>query len=168
MPRSRRSPFKPKRLTNRTSRMIARHERDSQWEFMERVAREEIVWMCPWDKYKKHGPRCPGICAFSRFIPEGDQWKCAQCGRVMSSIPDDGVYVFGLIGSNEFFHWLDSHEEWWNRGRWSERRCARSIRITEVGRKALADREQYDMEPIFGGMVEPGYVVTPWPKKRVA
>jgi len=125
----------PKRLTNKTMRVIARRERDSQWEFMERVAREGIVWMCPWDKYKRH--------------KDGD-----------------GVYVFGLIGSNEFYHWLDSHKDWWIRGRWSEKRCARSIRITPAGLKALKNREQYDMEPIYGGMVEPGYVVTPWPVKR--
>lgn len=161
--------MKPKRLTDKTMRMIARRERDGQWEFMERVAREGIVWMCPWDKHRKHGPRCPGICAaLSRFTPEGEQWKCAQCGRVLPEIPDDGVYVFGLIGSNEFYHWLGDHKDWWVRGRWSEKRCARSIRITAAGRKALKNREQYDMEPIYGGMVEPGYVVTPWPRKKAA
>jgi hypothetical protein len=124
----------PKRLTDRNSRMMARRERDSQWEFMERVAREGIVWMCPWDKHGKHKN-------------------------------GDGVYVFGLIGSNEFYHWLSEHKDWWKRGRWSEKRCARSIRITDAGRKALKARDHYDMEPIFGGMVEPGYVVTPWPRK---
>ena len=122
--------MKPKRLTDRTMRMIARRERDGQWEFMERVAREGIVWMCPWDKYGRHKN-------------------------------GDGVYVFGLLGSNEFYHWLDSHKDWWIRGRWSEKRCARSIRITDAGRKALKNREKYDMELIFGGMVEPGYVVMP-------
>ncbi len=127
--------MKPKRLTSRIQREFARRERDCQWEFMERVAREGTVWMCPWDKYKRH--------------KDGD-----------------GVYVFGLVGSNEFFHWLDSHKDWWKRGRWSEKRCARSIRITEAGRKALANREQYDMEPIYGGMVEPGYIVTPARPRR--
>lgn len=126
--------MKPKRLTDRSSRIFARRERDAQWEFMERVAREGIVWMCPWDKYKRHGA--------------------------------DGVYVFGLLGSNELLSWLASHKDWWKRGRWSEKRCARSIRITKAGRKALRNRELYDMEQIFGGMVEPGYVVTPWPRKR--
>ncbi len=145
---------------------MARRERDSQWGFMERVAREGVVWMCPWDKHKKHGPRCPGICASSRFIPEGDEWKCARCGRVVPKIPNDRVYVFGLIGSNEFFHWLHSHKDWWKQGRWSDKRCARSIRIADAGRKALRNRTKYDMEPIFGGMVEPGYAVIPWLRKR--
>lgn len=153
--------MKPKRLTDRNSRMFARRERDAQWEFMERVKREGIVWMCPWDKYHKHGPRCPGICASSRFIPEAEQWKCAQCGRVLPQIPDDRVYVFGLIGSNELFGWLAAHKDWWKRGRWSEKRCARSIRITDAGRKALRNRHLYDMEEIHGGMVEPGYIVRP-------
>lgn len=129
--------MKPKRLTDRSSRIFARRERDAEWAFMERVAREGIVWMCPWDKYGKHKN-------------------------------GDGVYVFGLIGSTEFYHWLSSHEDWWKRGRWSEKRCARSIRITAAGRKALKNRHLYDMEPIFGGMVEPGYIVTPWPRKKVA
>lgn len=160
--------MKPKRLTDRSARMFARRERDAQWAFMERVASEGIVWMCPWDKYRKHGPRCPGICAFSRFIPEGDQWKCAQCGRIIAEIPDDHVYVFGLIGSNELSGWLAAHKDWWKRGRWSEKRCARSIRITSAGRKALKNRHLYDMEEIHGGMVEPGYVVRPWPRKVTA
>jgi hypothetical protein len=124
--------MKPKRLTDRRSRIFARRERDAQWAFMERVAREGIVWMCPWDKYGRHKN-------------------------------GDGVYVFGLIGSNEFYHWLHSHKDWWKHGRWSEKRCARSIRITDAGRDALANRARYDMEEIFGGMVEPGYVVRPWP-----
>lgn len=160
--------MKPKRLTDRSSRMFARRERDAQWGFMERVAREGIVWMCPWDKHRKHGPRCPGICAFSRFTPEGEQWKCAQCRRVIPKIPDDGVYVFGLIGANELFAWIADHKDWWKRGRWSEKRCARSIRITDAGRGALKNKHLYDGELIYGGMVEPGYVVKPWPQKRAA
>lgn len=129
--------MKPKRLNSYRERMIARRERDSQWGFMERVAREGVVWICPWDKYGKH-----------------------ENG--------DGVYVFGLLGSNEFYAWLNSHKDWWKKGRWSDKRCAKSIRITEAGRIALQNRYLYDMEPIFGGMVEPGYVVRPLPRKRVA
>ena len=126
------NPIKPKRLTAKRDRAMARRERDSQWAFMERVAREGIVWMCPWDKYGRH---------------KGG----------------DGVYVFGLLGSNELFHWLDSHKDWWKRGRWSEKRCARSIRITVHGRAALINRGPYDMEPICGGMVEPGWEAIPLP-----
>jgi|ERR1043165_973860 hypothetical protein len=120
-------------LNDKQQRQFARNERDSQWEFMERVEREGVVWMCPWDKYHRHGT--------------------------------DGVYVYGLLGSNEFLYWLNSHKEWWKRGRWSAKRCASSIRITDAGRAALKNRDLYDMEPIHGGMMEPGYIVTPLPRE---
>jgi len=124
-----------KRLTSYRHRRFARAERDSQWAFMGRVAREEIVWVCPWDNYSRH--------------KDGD-----------------GVYVFGLMGAEEFLSWLHSHKDWWEVGPWVEKRCARSIRITEAGRAALANREQYDMEPVHGGMVEPGWICTPLPPKK--
>lgn len=155
-----------KRRTQYRRRKFARAERDSQWRFMERVAREGVVWMCPWDKYHRHGPRCR--CESKTFKPLGEQWQCAYCKTVVDRVPDDGVYVFGLLGANEFFHWLDSHKDWWKRGRWSEKRCARSIRITDAGREALKNRHLYDMEPIHGGMVEPGYIVRPLPAKKAA
>lgn len=161
--------MRPKRLTSYRDRMFARRERDAQWDFMERVAREGVVWMCPWDKYGRHGRRCVNKwCRCRRFHSQGNQWECADCKTVMDQVPDDKVYVFGLLGSNELFAWLDSHKDWWKRGRWSEKRCARSIRITEAGRRALRNRHLYDGELIYGGMVEPGYVVKPWPRKKVA
>ncbi len=140
---------------------MARSERDSQWAFMERVAREGIVWMCPWDKHRLHGRRCVNKwCESKTFDPNGSKWQCARCKTVMEYVPD------GLLGSNELFHWLASHKDWWTRGRWSEKRCARSIRITDAGRIALENRHVYDMEEIYGGMVEPGYVVRPLPRKK--
>ena len=157
--------MKPKRLTDRQSRMRARLERDMQWEFMKRVARQGVVWICPWDKYRRHGPRCANVGCRSRiFGAVGKHWQCFGCNTVMRKIPDDGVYVCGLMGANEFLTWIQSHTDWWKRGPWSAKRCARSIRITAAGRKALRQRHLYDMEPIYGGMVQPGYVVTPWPK----
>jgi hypothetical protein len=126
--------MRPKRLTGKSDRMFARSERNAQWALMERIEREGVVWMCPWDKNHKHGA--------------------------------DGVYVFGLLGSNELFHWLDSHKDWWERGEWADERCAFPLRITDAGRSALQHRYLYDMEPIEGGMVDPGYIVTPWPASR--
>ncbi len=123
-----------KRLTTKADRMDARRTRDSQWEFMERVAREGVVWVCPWDKKRRHGA--------------------------------DGVHSEGLLCWPDFSSWLESHKDWWRPGRWSERRCAFSVRLTDAGRAALSQRELYDMEPIHGGLVEPGFVVTPWPKPQ--
>jgi hypothetical protein len=159
--------MKPKRLTDKDSRMMARRERDSQWGFMERVAREGVVWMCPWDKYSKHGRRCINTWCHTR-IRDGEKKQCPACKAVMDTVPDDGVYVYGLLGSNEFHHWLSAHKDWWKHGRWSEKRCARSIRITPAGLRALKNRHRYDLEDISGGMVEPGYIVRPWPKKKEA
>lgn len=155
----------PKRLTKRSDRMFARRERDAQWALMERIARENVVWMCPWDKNRKHGRRCVSTYCESRtFNANGGLFECAHCKRTMGSVPDDGVYVFGLIGANELFAWTASHKEWFKWGPWVEKRCARSLRLTESGREALTHRDLYDMEPIHGGMVEPGYIVIPWPK----
>jgi hypothetical protein len=159
--------MKPKRLTDRNSRMFARRERDAQWAFMERIAKEGVVWMCPWDKYHRHGKRCENKgCESRTFEQHQEGWQCARCKNVTAKIPDDGVYVFGLLGSAELFYWINSHKDWWKKGRWSDKRCARSIRLTEAGKKALANQHLYDTELIYGGMVEPGYVVKPWPRKK--
>ena len=156
--------MKPKRLTKRSDRMFARRERDAQWALMERVEREGVVWMCPWDKYHKHGRRCAcRFCDSKTFHPHEEGFKCASCGTIMEKVPDDRVYVFGLMGANELFAWTNSHKDWFKWGRWIEKRCAKSLRLTQAGREALKHRDLYDMEPIHGGMVEPGYIVVPWP-----
>ena len=142
--------------------MSARYTRDSQWELMERIAREGVVWICPWDKHRRHGQRCSNHWCRARVTDS----ECPSCK--LPARPDDGVYVFGLIGSNELFQWLQNHKDWFKRGPWVEKRCARSLRLTAAGLAALSDREPYDMEPIHGGMVEPGYIVVPWPRKNVA
>jgi hypothetical protein len=101
-----------------------------------------------------------------RCAREGKVWCCPwdKYGKHKS----DGVYVFGLLGSGEFFAWIESHPDWWKRGRWSEKRCARSIAITDAGRRALTERDKYDLEPIHGGMVEPGWICIPLPARKVA
>lgn len=160
---------KPRRLTDRRSRIIARNQRDQQWKFMERVACEGVVWMCPWDKYRKHGRRCPvKYCESASFSACSGGWQCARCKTVMDRIPDDGVHVFGLLGCNELLSWIESHKDWWKRGYWSPMRCARSIRITEAGLVALKNKHLYDDEDIHGGFVGSGYLVRPWPRRKPA
>ena len=63
----------------------------------------------------------------------------------------------GLINGMEMMHWLNAHPEWITIGEWSEERCAFPVYITDRGLNALANREQYDMEPVEGGLVEPGW-----------
>lgn len=161
--------MKPKVLRKKSERMFARRKRDAQWALMERIAEEGVVWMCPWDKYHRHGRRCScRYCDCRQFSQVAQGWRCNSCGTVMPKVPDDEVYVFGLMGANELFAWTSSHKTWFKWGPWVEKRCARSLRLTAAGRDALQHRELYDMEPIHGGMVEPGYIVVPWPQSETA
>ena len=59
--------------------------------------------------------------------------------------------------------WMRSHRDWFRKGKWSDERYALPVRLTRLGKEALFNRAPYDMEPIYGGLAEPGYVVTPWP-----
>ena len=74
--------------------------------------------------------------------------------------PDD-LMACGLIDGMEMMHWLNAHPEWITIGEWSEERCAFPVYITDRGLDALANREQYDMEPVEGGLVEPGWKAIP-------
>ena len=54
------------------------------------------------------------------------------------------------------------------RDEYDEKRDAWPFRLTDAGRAALQDRDRYDMEPVYGGMVEPGWTATPSPKAAAA
>ena len=124
----------PKRLDDDWNREVARRTRDRHWSYMEKMAERGKLWICPWDKYRKY--------------PDGD--------------PEDTV-VLCLITGCEWWEWANSHKDWFKVGRWSEKRCAHPISLTDAGREALANRHLYDMEDHHGGLVDPGYVVTPAP-----
>ncbi len=55
-------------------------------------------------------------------------------------------------------------KDWWVIGDWSDQRYAAPVSLTDAGRAALANREQYDLEPVTGGLVEPGWQATPAPR----
>ena len=124
----------PRRLVTREDRRQARWTRERQWCFMERIAACETLWFCVWNKSGRHDTSQP--------LPAN-------------------LWVDGLLTGMDIERWISRHKDWFVRGRWSEKRYARPIRLTDAGRAALADREPYDMEPIHGGLVEPGYVVIP-------
>lgn len=105
--------------------------RDSQWRFMDRVNQLGTLWWCIWDKNRRH------------------------------ETPADDVHVTGLIDGMELKEWMQSHIDWWEQGDWSDERYACPISLTDAGRKALGERHLYDMEPVTGGMVEPGWQATP-------
>lgn len=112
--------------------------RDAQWAFADRVAEHGTLWFCWWDKAHRH--------------------KGAR--------PAD-VFVTGLIDGLEYLDWMNRHPDWWNIGKWQDDRYAAPIQLTEAGRAALAERAKYDMEPVFGGMVDPGWKIFPAPPAPV-
>ena len=113
---------------------MARRIRDHQWETLERIADKNPLYVCWWDKNRRHGRR--------------------------EHQPDD-LKVCGLIDGMELVHWLKTHPEWTTTGDWSEERYAAPVWITEAGRTALENRHLYDMEPVKGGLVEPGWRAKP-------
>lgn len=133
----------PKMLNEPYHREIARRMRDDQWAFADKVARLGTVWVCWWDKDARHCVRS-----------ENRGWQCRD------DLPEDLV-VHGLIGGMELLEWLNSHPDWWSIGEWSDARYATPVTITAIGRSALTRRELYDMEPVTGGLVGPGWQSIP-------
>ncbi len=124
----------PKQLTSESMRQIARRMRDQQWEMADRVAKLGTLWVCWWNKNRHHDHTKP--------------------------LPDD-LMVCGLIDGLELLEWLTSHPDWWEIGKWSDERYAAPVSLTDAGRAALAEREKYDLEPVTGGLVEPGWQAIP-------
>jgi hypothetical protein len=131
----------PKLLTDKRDREMARRMRDGQWAFADRVAAQGTVWVCWWNK-NRHGP------SPSAQYADGSGYR-------------DDLLVCGLIDGMELAAWLHSHEDWWVIGEWSDERYAAPVSLTDAGRVALANREAYDMEPIEGGLAEPGWQAIP-------
>jgi len=125
---------------------MARRERDQQWEFMERVAAAGTLWVCWWNKDRHHPP------SPSAQYADGSGYR-------------GDLLVCGLLDGCQLSEWLHSHEDWWIIGEWSDERYASPVQLTDAGRTALANRSQYDMERVTGGLVEPGRECTPLPRK---
>ena len=120
-------------------RHYARTIRDHHWQVLERIAEHDPLWICWWDKRGHHRDR-----------------------RGREPAPD--VEVFGLIDGMEFLNWLNDHPDWTVIGEWSAERYAAPVTLTAAGRAALDDRAPYDLEPVRGGLVEPGWKAIPFPK----
>jgi hypothetical protein len=115
------------------ARRSARRTRDYHWGLMERAERCGTLWICWWDKDRRHHGKPPR----------------------------DDLEVMGLSTGMEFLAWTDQHPDWWEIGQWDDAQYAAPVSLTDSGRKALAERHRYDMEPVHGGMVEPGWVCVP-------
>lgn len=86
-------------------------------------------------------------------------WFCVWNKERRDEGPDE--WRDCLIGGMDILGWMDQHPDWFVKGEWSDERYAMPVSLTDAGRVALAEREKYDMEDVYGGLVEPGYVVTP-------
>jgi hypothetical protein len=113
-------------------RAMARRMRDHHWQVADRIAALGTLYICWWNK---------------------------NC-RLKEPYPED-LIVCGLIDGMEIIAWLNSHPDWWVIGEWDDARYAAPVSITDAGRTALAEREKYDMEPVEGGLVEPGWICIP-------
>ena len=134
-------------LTSDVSRRTARRTRNRHWQVLEKIAEHDPLWICWWDKAGRHSER-------------------SLEGRWVATHPPD-VEVFGLIDGMEFLDWMKVHPDWLEIGEWSDERYATPVRITDAGRAALTDRDKYDMEPVLGGLVEPGFEVVPAPMEAI-
>lgn len=124
----------PKRLRSKVEREIARYVRDGQWVFMERIQAVGTLWFCVWNKNRYHSKPYPP-----------DLWVCC------------------LMTGMGYLEWMRCHSDWFIQGEWDEERYAVPIQLTAAGVDALSNRAEYDMEPINGGLIEPGFVVIPLP-----
>lgn len=125
--------IRPKQLTSNHDRAMARRIRDHQWAFMDRFTKHRLVWVCWWNKNRHHD---------------------------VEKAPED-LLICSLISGLELLEWMNSHKDWWIIGEWSDERYAAPIQLTDVGRTALAERDKYDLEPVTGGLVEPGWQAIP-------
>ena len=129
--------MEPKVLNSPKNQEMARRTRNDQWALLERIAEHDPLWVCWWDKLGRHSQ--------------------------IEERPDD-LEVCDLITTTELNRWIGesgTHPDWIKVGSWSEERCATPVRITEAGRSALATRDQFDMEPVHGGLFQPGWVCIP-------
>lgn len=90
-------------------------------------------------------------------------WFCVWNKHRLPEKPDE--FRCCLMSGLDITDWIRSHPNWFRWGQWSEKRQARSVRLTDYGRQALMEREKYDMELVHGGLVTPGYVVEPAPSE---
>ena len=94
-----------------------------------------------------------------RMEEHGTLWICPWNKRGLPAGEDE--FRDGLLGWMEKGTWFAQHADWFVIGEWDDDRYATPYQLTDAGREALNNRELYDMEPVEGGMVEPGWMATP-------
>ena len=100
----------------------------------------------------------------SRIVDHGTLWFCVWNKRHLDEKPDE--WRDCLISGMEILEWMNRHPDWFVNGEWNDDRYAFPVQLTDAGRAALHERQKYDMEPVFGGLVEPGWQAIPWPAEN--
>lgn len=88
-------------------------------------------------------------------------WFCAWNKERRPTSPDE--MRSGLLTGMALLRWQQAHADWFVIGAWDALRDAEPIWLTPLGHQALQDRARYDMEPVEGGLIEPGWVAIPLP-----
>lgn len=99
-----------------------------------------------------------------RIAENGTLWFCAWNRRGLPEAADE--WRDALIGGMEILEWIRRHSDWFVCGEWDDGRYGFPVRLTEEGRTALNNRHLYDMEPVYGGLVEPGWQAIPFPPEQ--
>jgi hypothetical protein len=67
-------------------------------------------------------------------------------------------YRDGLIGGLEWWGWVKRHRTWFCWSAWDPQRQTYAFSLTRIGKKiARRPPRRFDLEPVYGGLVEPGY-----------
>lgn len=98
-----------------------------------------------------------------RVHSHGTLWWCIWNKARRPELPDE--YRNCLFIGMDILSWIDQHKDWFLVGEWSDERYACPVQLTDAGRDALKNREAYDMEPVSGGLAEPGFIGIPAAQK---
>lgn len=99
-----------------------------------------------------------------RLKKEGTVHVCAWNKYDQEELPHE--LRLSLIGGEELMEWFRAHQDWFEIGDQDEERWTSPISLTGPGLKALTEKEKYDMEPVYGGLVSPGFQSIPLPLKE--
>jgi|SRR5882672_10609801 len=101
-----------------------------------------------------------------RIAREGTLYICLWNKHRMEERPDEVLLC--LISGNELIDWMHRHRDWFLIGPQNKERWTNPVSLTAAGIRALAEREKYDMEPVHGGLIEPGWQAVPSPPAKPA
>ncbi len=99
-----------------------------------------------------------------RVAERGTLWFCNWNKLRMPEATDE--LRVDLMTGMTIIDWMSRHADWFVVGEWDQDRYAMPIQLTDAGRSALADRAPHDMEPVRGGLVEPGWIAVPAPRSE--